>query len=515
MVDSVITWAKHYKVDGFRFDLMGHHMKRNMLKIREALDSLTIQNDGVDGKKVYIYGEAWNFGEVADNARGVNAIQRNMAGTGIGSFNDRIRDGARGGGPFSGIQEQGFLTGLYYDPNATNQGSPQDQLNTLLQRTDWIRTGVAAGLADFSFEDRFGNIVQSSDIDYNGQQAGYTADPQEIINYIEAHDNETLFDAIQLKASLSNEMDQRVRMQNLGMSLTLLSQGVPFLHAGVDLLRSKSLDRNSYNSGDWFNKLDFTYMLNNWGIGLPPQPDNGSNWPIFQPLLANPALQPEHQDILDSVMHLREMLAIRKSSRLFRLQNEDLVINHLGFKNTGPSQLPGLLAFTLTDDSGSIDRKFKLIVTLINANDEAQDFSDSDFTGKNLILHPLQQVSADPIVQTSTFDSASATFGIPGRTTSVFVEFRPAEDQLNLLIDDVNALVANGTLNHVQGLLLKLSLQQALNHLEHGRESKAINKINAFIITVWTYRLLGILPDDHADALIEAALDAIYTIQQT
>jgi pullulanase/glycogen debranching enzyme len=149
MIDSVLTWVKQYKVDGFRFDLMGHHMKRNMLKLREALDALTLQQDGVDGKKVYVYGEAWNFGEVADGARGENAIQKNMAGTGIGSFNDRIRDGARGGGPFSGIQEQGFLTGLYYDPNATNQGTPDAQLATLLQRTDWIRTGLAGGFGGF------------------------------------------------------------------------------------------------------------------------------------------------------------------------------------------------------------------------------------------------------------------------------------------------------------------------------------------------------------------------------
>jgi pullulanase len=421
MVDSVITWAKQYKVDGFRFDLMGHHMKRNMLKIREALNALTPQQDGVDGKKVYLYGEAWNFGEVADGARGENAIQRNMAGTGIGSFNDRIRDGARGGGPFSGIQEQGYLTGLYYDPNATNQGSAQDQLNTLLQRTDWIRTGLAGELANYQFVDRFGNLVHARDIDYNGQQSGYTADPQEIINYIEAHDNDTLFDAIQLKAPVSTAMAQRVRIQNLGMSLVLLGQGVPFLHAGVDLLRSKSLDRNSYNSGDWFNKLDFTYMSNNWGVGLPPEQDNGANWPIFQPLLADASLDPQHADILDAVQHLREMLQIRKSSPLFRLQTEQQVIDHLHFLNTGPSQIPGLIVMSLQDDAGAIDPKHKLVVVLINANDEPVSFAEAKFTSVPLHLHPVQQASADPVVQSSSFDALTGTFNIPGRTAAVFV----------------------------------------------------------------------------------------------
>src|ERR1043166_8613945 len=138
MIDSVVTWATQYKVDGFRFDLMGHHMKRNMLHLRQALDALTLEEDGVDGSSIYVYGEGWNFGEVADNARGEQATQLNMAGTGIGTFSDRLRDGVRGGGPFSGLQEQGFATGLYYDPNATNQGSAADQLERLLRYSDWI-----------------------------------------------------------------------------------------------------------------------------------------------------------------------------------------------------------------------------------------------------------------------------------------------------------------------------------------------------------------------------------------
>src|SRR6185503_12518588 len=143
----------------------------------------------------------------------------------------------------------------------------------LLQEMDWVRIGLAGNLADYTFVDRFGRTVAARDVDYNGQRAGYTADPQEVINYVDAHDNDTLFDAIQLKAPVATAMADRVRMQNLGMSLLAFGQGVPFFHAGVELLRSKSLDRNSYNSGDWFNKLDFTYGSNNWGVGLPPAPD--------------------------------------------------------------------------------------------------------------------------------------------------------------------------------------------------------------------------------------------------
>ena len=118
MVESVVTWAREYKVDGFRFDLMGHHSKANMLAVRRALDRLTLRRDGVDGRSIYVYGEGWNFGEVANNARFVQASQLNLFGTGIGTFSDRLRDAVRGGGPFDeNPRVQGFASGLLTDPN--------------------------------------------------------------------------------------------------------------------------------------------------------------------------------------------------------------------------------------------------------------------------------------------------------------------------------------------------------------------------------------------------------------
>src|SRR5947209_1328583 len=373
--DSVLTCAKSYKVDGFRFDLMSFHMKRNMVKLRAALDALTPATDGVDGRKIYLYGEGWNFGEPGNNGRGVNATQANMAGTGIGTFSDRLRDGVRGGGPFSGIQEQGFLTGLYADPNATNQGSSSDQLNKLLLESDWVKTGLAGALASYQLVDRNGSLVTASQIDYNGQPAGYTADPQEVISYIEAHDNETLFDAIQEKAAPGDTMADRVRMQNLGVSLLGFGQGIPFYHAGVELLRSKSMDRNSYNSGDWFNRLDFTCASNNWGVGLPPAPDNQASWPVQGPLLANPALKAGRPQILAATAHFLETLAIRKSSPLFRLRTAADIESRLGFYNTGPGQIPGLIVMSLRDDDGGVDPAHRRVVVVFNATRQTQNFS--------------------------------------------------------------------------------------------------------------------------------------------
>ncbi len=425
MIDSVLTWAKQYKVDAFRFDLMGHHMKRNMLKLRQELDGLTLANDGVDGKSIYVYGEGWNFGEVQDNRRGENATQLNMAGTGIGTFSDRLRDAVRGGGPFDGgqdlVRRQGFANGLYYDPNALNSGSDSEKA-TLLLLSDQIRVGLAGNLADYQFVDRNGDLVTGSQVDYNGQPAGYTQDPQENITYISKHDNQTLYDINAYKTPVDTSMADRVRLQQVGLSLVALGQGIHFFHAGSDLLRSKSMDRDSYDSGDWFNRLDFTYRDSGWGSGLPVARVNQDNWPIMQPLLADPALKPGPVDISRSVRLFREWLAIRSSSKLFSLETAEDIQARLAFHNTGPDQLPGLIVMSLSDlVEPDLEPRAEMILVLFNANDETQTFSDASLVGQRFFLHPVQLRSIDPVVKTAMYTPATGTFVVPARTTAVFV----------------------------------------------------------------------------------------------
>jgi pullulanase-type alpha-1,6-glucosidase len=422
MVDSVVLWAIQYKVDAFRFDLMGHHMKRNMLAVREALDALTIEEHGVDGSAIYLYGEGWNFGEVANDARGVNATQLNMAGTGIGTFSDRQRDAVRGGGPFDGgenLKLQGFANGLHYDPNALAQ---PDSLARLLLYSDQIRVGMAGNLAAYEFVDRFGNTVTGAQVDYNGQPAGYTAQPFEAITYISKHDNQTLYDINVYGMPATATMEERVRAQIVGLSTVALGQGVPFFHAGSEMLRSKSLDRDSYNSGDWFNRLDYTYAHNNFGVGLPIAEKNQENWPLMVPYLADPALVAGEDDITLTTALFEELLAIRASSPLFRLGDAELVQERLAYHNTGPSQLPGLIVMSLSDLVGDdLDPNHELVVVLINANDAAQTFTEAALIGLELDLHPVQQASVDPIVGTTTFNPATGAFVVPGRTTAVFI----------------------------------------------------------------------------------------------
>lgn len=418
MIDTLVQWATEYNVSGFRFDLMGHHMVSDMVAVRDALQAID--------PSIYVYGEGWDFGEVAGGARGVNATQLNLAGTGIGTFNDRVRDSVRGGSPFGDYLKQGFATGLYTDPNEAMNGDAVEniQLNLFADR---IRTALAGNLAAFTFTGADGNPVTGAEVDYNGSPTGYTQDPQEQIIYISAHDNEIWFDAVQYKAPADTTMEDRVRMDEMGISLVGLSQGIPFFTAGDDMLRSKSFDKDSYDSGDWFNRLDFTYTDNGFGSGLPIADKNQDNWPLQAPLLGNPDLKPSQENILAAVAHFKEILEIRKSSPLFRLQTADEITARLTFQNTGPDQIPGLIVMTLADEddkgvpAGDLDPNYDRIVVLFNAAPGEVTFAIPEDAGLQFALHPVLAASADPVVQTSSYDAATGTFTVPGRTTAVFV----------------------------------------------------------------------------------------------
>lgn len=417
MLDSLRTWATHYGVDGFRFDLMGHHMKANMLNVQSMLHEID--------PTIYVYGEGWDLGEVGNNGRGINATQFNLAGTGIGTFNDRVRDAVRGGSPFDSgdtlIATQGFINGLWYDPNRYNHGNDEERAQLLLA-ADQLRVSLAGNLAEYAFEAADGYRKSGWDIPYNGSRTGYNQSPQEQILYGEAHDNQTLYDNNVYKLPDHTTMADRVRVQNLGLDLLLLGQGIPFIHAGMEMLRSKSLERDSYNSGDWFNRLYFDYTANNFGVGLPLEPGNDAN--LMKWFLTNPALRPGKGEILQSVNHLRTLLTIRKSSPLFRLRTKEEVIHRLAFHNTGPRQIPGLIAMSLADEVAElprIDPNHKLIVVAINATTATQRFHKLDWQGIGLTLHPALQQSTDAIVQNARVENTSGNIEVPARTTAVFV----------------------------------------------------------------------------------------------
>lgn len=420
MVDTLVLNAVHYKIDGFRFDLMGHHMVDDMLAIRNALDSLTIEEHGVDGSSIYLYGEGWNFGEVQDNARGINATQFNLAGTGIGTFNDRLRDAVRGGSPFGGRDEQGLGNGLFVLPNEMNDVN--EEFDRVLLFADRIRVSLAGNLQSYTFVGSNGDEITGLDVDYNGSPAGYTLDPQENIVYVSKHDNETLFDNILFRLPPELTVSDVVRMQNLSLSYVMYSQGVPFFQAGSDMLRSKSLDRDSYNSGDWFNQIDWTYQSNNFGIGLPVADKNEERWGRIGEILSNSDYMPSQDDILLNVNVFREMLQIRYSSPLFRLQTAEEVQARVVFHNTGTEQVAGVIVMSISDtEDEDIDPNYEMVLVIFNGTANTLDFSVENLVGTDFELHSVLQTSYDEIAQSASFDSATATFSIPAWTTSVFV----------------------------------------------------------------------------------------------
>ncbi|MGK5498394.1 pullulanase-type alpha-1,6-glucosidase [Streptomyces sp. URMC 125] len=415
-VDSIVTWARQYKVDGFRFDLMGHHPKENILAVRKALDALTVEKDGVDGKSIVLYGEGWNFGEVADDARFVQATQKNMAGTGIATFSDRARDAVRGGGPFDadpGVQ--GFASGLYTDPNSSAAGgSREEQRERLLHYQDLIKVGLSGNLADYTFTDTSGRQVKGSQVDYNGSPAGYADAPGDALAYADAHDNETLYDALAFKLPKDTPAAGRARMQVIAMATAALSQGPALSQAGTDLLRSKSLDRNSYDSGDWFNAVHWNCEAGNgFGRGLPPAWDNQDKWPYAEPLLTAAALTPSCTEIEGTSAAYRDLLTIRSTEEAFSQATAAEVQRALSFPLSGRDETPGVITMRVEDG----DRD---LVVVFNATPDRQTQAVDALRGASYALHPVQASGSDAVVKDAAFDADRGAFTVPARTVAVF-----------------------------------------------------------------------------------------------
>ncbi|MFE8728235.1 pullulanase-type alpha-1,6-glucosidase [Aeromonas hydrophila] len=367
MDDSLVTWARDYKIDAFRFDLMGHHPKDQMVQALAAVKQVN--------PEMYFYGEGWNFGEVQDDKRFVQATQKHLAGTGIGSFSDRLRDAVRGGSPFDGgdtiRKTQGFGNGALVD---ANEMDGVDRA-TALHQADLVRLGMAGNLKDFILTDKDGMPKKGSDIDYNGQPAGYAQDPTEIQNYVDKHDNQTLFDNLIYKAPQGADL---VRMQGVSLATAMLGQGIPFTHAGVELLRSKSMERDSYDSGDWYNRVDYTLADNNFDKGLPRKDKDGDNYPLIEKVLGK-HVKPSGADMATMVGFYQELAELRQSSRLLRLGSGAEVIKRVDFRNTGPDQEPGLIVMTVDDGinaGADLDPAIDGLVVMINATNAPQSVSD-------------------------------------------------------------------------------------------------------------------------------------------
>ncbi|GAA6171610.1 pullulanase-type alpha-1,6-glucosidase [Colwellia sp. KU-HH00111] len=404
MNDSLVSFAKNFGFDGFRFDLMGHIPKQAILEARKAV--LAVDADS------YFYGEGWNFGEVVNNRRFEQASQLNMAGSEIGTYSDRQRDAVRGAALFN------------------DGGSLDDQ--------DVIRIGLVGNIDSYQFVAASGNYLSSYDYQWNGQPAGYSSDPADTVNYVSKHDNETLWDQLQYHLPAQMSVSDKVRVQNIALSLPLLSQGIPFLQMGSDLIRSKSMDRNTYDAGDWFNRIDFTQTQSNWNIGLPLAQDNQNKWPTISAISANANNAFSAQAINLTSALFKEFINIRATSKLFRLTTAEQVSNRIKFHNIGTEQRQGLIVMSLDDGIGltDLDPANDAIVVLFNGTSSEQSFNVNNAT--NFELHQNQANSADTRVQTASFSNGN--FVVPALTTAVFVKPQGEEQGFGL-----SALPAYGT----------------------------------------------------------------------
>jgi pullulanase len=257
IVDSLKYWVQEFHIDGFRFDLMGIYDLETMKIIRTELDKTS--------PGILLYGEGWAADQspVPEHLR---AVKNNIPQLpGIAAFNDDLRDALKGN---HGLKKsKGFVSGLEL-------------------REEAVKFGVIAAT---SHPQIVYDYVETS-------KHPWAAEPDQCINYVSCHDNYTLWD--KLKMSVSHPTDELLkRMVKLAGSLILTSQGVPFLHAGVEFCRTKHGDGNSYKSPDSVNQIDWD----------------------------------KKEQYYDVFQYFKKLIQLRKNHPAFRLTTAEQISKHVNF----------------------------------------------------------------------------------------------------------------------------------------------------------------------------------------
>lgn len=281
IVDSSTYWAKEYKLDGFRFDLMGIHDVETMNEVRKALKRID--------PSFIIHGEGWDLNTPL--AADIKANQKNAEKMpGIAHFNDDIRDGLKG----SVFEEQdnGFVNGK-------------------LNMEDRIKKGIMAGL------------------DYDHNQATYR-DPEQVITYVEAHDNHTLWDKLEL-TNPNASYEEKKQRHKLASSIILTSQGIPFIHAGQEFMRTKYGDHNSYKSPDAINQLDWK----------------------------------RNAEFVNEVKYMSGLIELRKNHPVFRMTEASAIKDSIRFLNASVNTI----AYTITEPSRGNQNGSYFVAHNANTND--------------------------------------------------------------------------------------------------------------------------------------------------
>lgn len=291
MIESLLHWVQEYHIDGFRFDLMGVHDIETMRQIAQRLRQVK--------PDIVLYGEGWTAGAspLPDSLR---ALKKNAhLLDGIAVFSDDLRDGLKGS--VFEEKDRGFVSG-----KAGMEPS--------------IQFGIVAG----------GQHPQLAYDKVNYSKAPYTSAPGQAVAYAECHDNHTLADKLKLSVPGATP-EQLMRMQQLAQGLVLTSQGIPFLHAGTELLRSKKGVENSYKSPDSINRIHWSSKAASMG----------------------------------TVQWVQQLIALRKAHPAFRIADAGVLAKALQFDVMAP---PGTVAYIV--NGAMVGDSWRLLMVIANSGSQ-------------------------------------------------------------------------------------------------------------------------------------------------
>ena len=295
MIESLLYWVNEYHIDGFRFDLMGIHDLETMKLIRDTL--IKVKPD------ILLYGEGWTTGgsPLPDNKRAIKANIQSL--TGIAAFSDEVRDGLKG--HVFTPSEKGFVSGKY-------------------DLAESVRFGIVGGV--------FHPQIHYDKVNYT--KTPWAAEPNQTVVYASCHDNHTLWDRLEIANPMVSVQD-RTSMQKLAIGIVLTSQGISFLHAGCEFLRTKNGVENSYESPDAINQMDWVRKDSNNLV----------------------------------VDYVQKLIQLRKTHPAFRLGNAADIRHHITFSKEAKE---GLVEYSIEK---APNEPWKYVHVMINGTDKDQNVS--------------------------------------------------------------------------------------------------------------------------------------------
>lgn len=324
MLESVEYWAREYHVDGFRFDLMGIHDQETMRQVAQRLHAIDTT--------LFVYGEGWTAGD-SPLPQAQQALKKHTHRIpGVAAFSDDMRDAIKG--HVFTLDQPGFASG-------------QEGLKASVQ---------------------FGVVAATSheQVDYaavNYSDSAWASSPEQTIIYASCHDNHTLWDRLALSRADATE-DERADMHRLALAMVLTAQGVPFLHAGTEFLRTKDGEENSFASSDAINQIDWSRKTR----------------------------------YLPTVTYVKDLIALRKNHPAFRLPTTKAIQEHLSFLK---HDHPLVVAYQLGPNANGDD--WEEIAVIYNGSDSRQAISvePGDWVqvvdGAQVDENGLQQVSGQEL----------------------------------------------------------------------------------------------------------------------